>query len=267
MSYSAFYCSEMRHWVGSEELPVHYVDLDDIMSAEQLQVQPRPQSVASNSCDSVSTRRNRTTSTATISSLEDNDVPHMDDAPREELAPSCDCGVFADVIFFVEQRRFACHRAFFAGRSDYFKTLLSDPLHEFGNGGVEIPVVPLRHIQPKVFAIVIYYIYADAADRMVCYLRARMLIAKLLQLSTDTVVDALVAADLYLLPGLKRQCAAFLAKVLDKHNVIEALELARMFDQPRLEDQCYQYIAHNFELVRFGNLSPQPIALIAAYAR
>lgn len=242
----------MRHWVGSEELPVHYVDLDDTIGTEQLQLQLRPQSVASNSCDSVSTRRNRTTSTATISSLEDNNVPHMDDAPREELAPSCNCGVFADVIFLVEQRRFACHRAFFAGRSDYFKTLLSDPLHEFNNGSADIPVVPLRHVHPKVFAIVIYYIYADAADRMVCCLHSLTLRTKS-QLSTDTVVDTLIVADLYLLPGLKRQCAAFLAKTLDQHNVIEALELARMFDQPRLEDQCYQYIAHNFELVRFGH--------------
>jgi ankyrin repeat/BTB/POZ domain-containing protein 1 len=63
------------------------------------------------------------------------------------------------------------------------------------------------------------------------------------------VYDVLVAADIYLLPGLQRQCGVFLAKCIDVYSVLDILRTARLFNLGRLEDACYQCIADNFETV------------------
>ena len=57
------------------------------------------------------------------------------------------------------------------------------------------------------------------------------------------------AADMYLLPGLKRHCANVMARYLTIEDVVMVLQTARMFNLPRLEDQCAEYMADNLEKV------------------
>ena len=57
------------------------------------------------------------------------------------------------------------------------------------------------------------------------------------------------AADLYLLPGLKRQCANVVAGYLQVSNVVMVIKTARLFNLPRLEDQCAEFMAENIEKV------------------
>ena len=63
-------------------------------------------------------------------------------------------------------------------------------------------------------------------------------------------MDVLTAADLCLLPGLKRHCGAFIGQFLEIDNVMEAFQTARMFELNRLEDNCCLFIAENLETVR-----------------
>ena len=62
--------------------------------------------------------------------------------------------------------------------------------------------------------------------------------------------DVLCAADMFLLPGLKRFCANAMAKFLTVNDVVTVLRTARLFNLPRLEDQCAEFIAKNLESVR-----------------
>ena len=71
----------------------------------------------------------------------------------------------------------------------------------------------------------------------------------ILQPSEEEVYDLMCAADLYLLPGLKRQCANVVARYLQVSNVVMVIKTARLFNLPRLEDQCAEFMAENIEKV------------------
>jgi len=61
------------------------------------------------------------------------------------------------------------------------------------------------------------------------------------------------AADLFLLPGLKRYCANTMAKYLHVENVVMVTRTARLFNLPRLEDQCAEFMANNIDQVKLVN--------------
>jgi ankyrin repeat/BTB/POZ domain-containing protein 1 len=140
---------------------------------------------------------------------------------------------FPDLVFRIGDWRFLCHRAFFCSRSEYFRAILRNPL---GEEGVQlegdVPVIPLRQFSPSVFIHILFYIYQDTVELDEC-----------------SVEEVLIAADLCLLPGLKRQCGLYMSQFLDPGNAVPAIRIARLFDLPRLEDQAYQYIAQNLELM------------------
>ena len=69
------------------------------------------------------------------------------------------------------------------------------------------------------------------------------------QLTPQNVFDVLVAADIYLLPGLKFQCAALMGQFLDLDNILTILNTSRLYNIPRLEDQCAEFVANNIERV------------------
>ncbi|KAM6977066.1 ankyrin repeat and BTB/POZ domain-containing protein 1 [Aplochiton taeniatus] len=139
---------------------------------------------------------------------------------------------YPDVCFRVEGYNFLCHKAFFCGRSDYFKALLEDHFSE-----VEVlesqpctPVLTLHNISHEIFTRIIYYIYSDDTE-----------------LSPDNVYDVLCVADIYLLPGLKRLCGKTLAKMLGEDNVLHMWKTAKLFRLSRLEDQCTEFMAKIIE--------------------
>ena len=63
------------------------------------------------------------------------------------------------------------------------------------------------------------------------------------QISTENVYDVLEAAEIFLLPDLKRQCGSFLEQYLETSNVVELVQTARLFAIPRLEHACVEFIA------------------------
>ena len=70
-----------------------------------------------------------------------------------------------------------------------------------------------------------------------------------LQLTEENVYEVMCAADMFLLPGLKRYCANAMAQFLTVGDVVTVLQTARLFNLPRLEDQCAEFMADNLEQV------------------
>ena len=65
----------------------------------------------------------------------------------------------------------------------------------------------------------------------------------------------LCAADMYLLPGLKRVCCAALIHMTTVDNVVWMVRAARLFSLPRLEANCSEFIANNIAEVRCAQIS------------
>lgn len=139
---------------------------------------------------------------------------------------------FPDICFRVDGYNFLCHKAFFSGRSDYFKALLEDHFSE----GEELqsrpgtPVITLHNISHEIFTHVMYYIYTDDTE-----------------LVAELVLDVLCVADMYLLPGLKRLCGKALAETLSEDNVLHMWKMAKLFRLSRLEDNCTEFMARIIE--------------------
>ncbi|KAK7086478.1 Ankyrin repeat and BTB/POZ domain-containing protein 1 [Halocaridina rubra] len=142
---------------------------------------------------------------------------------------------FADICFLIDGYKFICHKMFFCPRSEYFKALLRDHFHETewqDSSDTRIPVVTLHNISADVFAVLVHYLYCNQT-----------------MVTLENAMDVIVAADMLLVPGLKRQCGVYLGSQLHTENVITILRVARMFELPRLEDQCIAFMAKNLDQV------------------
>ncbi|XP_029911120.1 ankyrin repeat and BTB/POZ domain-containing protein 1 [Myripristis murdjan] len=139
---------------------------------------------------------------------------------------------YPDICFRVDGYNFLCHKAFFCGRSDYFKALLED---HFSEGEMlqsqpSTPVLTLHNISHEIFISLLYYIYSDDTE-----------------LTPENVLDVLCVADMYLLPGLKHLCGKTLAKTICEENVLHMWKTAKLFSLSRLEDQCTEFMAKIIE--------------------
>ncbi|XP_033721449.1 ankyrin repeat and BTB/POZ domain-containing protein 1 isoform X10 [Tursiops truncatus] len=137
-----------------------------------------------------------------------------------------------DVCFRVDGYSFLCHKAFFCGRSDYFRALLDDHFRENeeleASGG--LLAITLHDVSPAIFTHVLYYVYSDDTE-----------------LPPELAYDVLSVADMYLLPGLKQLCGRGLAQLLDEDSVVGVWRVAKLFGLARLEDQCTKYMAKVIE--------------------
>ncbi|XP_068237792.1 ankyrin repeat and BTB/POZ domain-containing protein 1-like [Palaemon carinicauda] len=152
------------------------------------------------------------------------------------FCPTQDQANFADVCFLVEGHQFMCHKMFFCPRSEYFKALLRDHFKEAewkdSSSDTRMPVVTLHNISAEVFAVLVHYLYCNQS-----------------MVNLENAMDVIIASDMLLVPGLKRQCGVYLGTQLHTDNVITVLRLSRMFELPRLEDQCIAFMAKNLEQV------------------
>ncbi|XP_068191257.1 ankyrin repeat and BTB/POZ domain-containing protein 1 isoform X1 [Antennarius striatus] len=139
---------------------------------------------------------------------------------------------YPDICFRVGSYNFLCHKAFFCGRSDYFKALLEDHFSEGEQlqSQPSIPVITLHNISHEVFIDVMYYIYTNDPE-----------------LKVDNAFEVLCVADMYLLPDLKHLCGKMLAQTLCEDNVVCMWKTAKLFRLTRLEDQCTEFMAKTIE--------------------
>jgi len=147
---------------------------------------------------------------------------------------SCDLSShhFFDVYFKVEDKLFKCHKAFFCGRSDYFRALIDDHFLEAQNQINGIQVFELYDISVHTFMAIVSYIYQNHV-----------------QFDFENAYELIVMSDVYLLPGLKRQCANYVGQHLTPNNVISILMTSRLMQLTKLERICIEYMAQNLEKV------------------
>ncbi|KAL5007309.1 hypothetical protein ScPMuIL_016115 [Solemya velum] len=140
--------------------------------------------------------------------------------------------VYADICFSVQHHDFYCHQVFFCGRSDYFKALLVDHFGEKDVTNDNIQIVTLNDVSADTFMQVMYYLYQDSCE-----------------LTEENVYGVLWAAEMYFLPGLKRQCGIIISRYINVENVTSLVRLARMFSLPALENHCAEFIVNNLNTV------------------
>ncbi|KAK3861251.1 hypothetical protein Pcinc_032762 [Petrolisthes cinctipes] len=160
--------------------------------------------------------------------------PHLRFWPTEmPFCPTQDHAPFADVCFVIDGHPFLCHKMFFCTRSEYFRALLRDHFHETQwQDSSSLPTITLHDVSPQVFAVLVHYLYCNQTI-----------------VSLENAIEVMVAADMWLVSGLKRQCGVYLGSRLHTDNVISILRLARLFQLPRLEDQCVTCMAKNLDQV------------------
>ena len=105
-----------------------------------------------------------------------------------------------------------------------------------GSGG-EQAAVELNDVDAETLATVLSHVYSDGQELG----------------DADAAFSALQAADVFLLPSLKRQCGAYLAEnALDEDSAVGLLQTARLYNIPRLEKAAVEFMARNIRQVRSG---------------
>ena len=145
---------------------------------------------------------------------------------------------FVDLVFSVGEYKFFCHRPVFLARSEYFQVLLEDHFNEATEDEeFHLTTINLNQVSPEVFSCIVFFVYTNDCD-----------------ISEDLISELLHTADMCLLPGLKKLCGKWLAKVIDRENVLEILRTSRLFHLARLEDLCTEFLAQNIEQVILKNI-------------
>lgn len=140
---------------------------------------------------------------------------------------------FVDLAFSAGEFKFFCHRPVFLARSEYFQVLLEDHFNEATEDEqLHLTTINISHVSPAVFSCIVSFVYTNDCS-----------------ISEDLISELLHTADMFLLPGLKKLCGKWLAKIIDIDNVLDILRTGRLFQLARLEDLCTEFIAQNIELV------------------
>jgi len=138
---------------------------------------------------------------------------------------------FVDLVFSVGEHKFFCHRPVFLARSEYFQVLLEDHFNEATEDEeFHLTTINLNQVTPEVFSCIVLFVYTNDCD-----------------ISEDLISELLHTADMFLLPGLKKLCGKWLAKGIDRENVLEILRTSRLFQLARLEALCTEFLAKNIE--------------------
>jgi len=141
--------------------------------------------------------------------------------------------MFVDLVFTIGEYKFFCHRPVFLARSEYFQALLEDHFNEaHEDHQIHGPTINISQVSPAVFGCIVSFVYTNDCN-----------------ISEELVSELLHTADMFLLPGLKKLCGKWLAKLIDLENVLDILRTARLFNLARLEDLCTEFIAQNIEML------------------
>jgi len=137
---------------------------------------------------------------------------------------------YVDLILQVEDLKFSCHKCVLFARTEYFRALMQDHFCESEVGEDEIRIIKINHVTPRVLGDVLVFVYTNSC-----------------QITEQNVADLLNIGDMFLLPGLKRECGAWLGKYIDQDTVLDILRTSRMYQLPRLEDLCTEYLSLHIE--------------------
>ncbi|XP_010419869.1 PREDICTED: ARMADILLO BTB ARABIDOPSIS PROTEIN 1 [Camelina sativa] len=130
----------------------------------------------------------------------------------------------SDVTFLIDGKKFSAHKICLVASSDIFRAMFDGLYKERNAPNVEIP-----NIRLEVFELMMRYIYTG-----------RVTIPKHL------AKDLLVAADQYLLQGLKRQCEYTIAQEISLDKIPQMYELADTFNALALRRASTLFVLEHF---------------------
>ncbi|CAA0828104.1 ARM REPEAT PROTEIN INTERACTING WITH ABF2 [Striga hermonthica] len=137
----------------------------------------------------------------------------------------------SDVTFLVEGKRFYAHRICLLASCDAFRAMFDGGYRERDAKDIEIP-----YIRWDIFKLMMRYIYTGSVD-----------------VSLDIAQELLMAADQYLLEGLKHLCEYAIAQNISVENVSLMFELSEAYNALSLRHACILFI-----LEKFDNLCNMP---------
>ncbi|CAA0832100.1 ARM REPEAT PROTEIN INTERACTING WITH ABF2 [Striga hermonthica] len=131
----------------------------------------------------------------------------------------------SDVTFLVEGKRFYAHRICLLASCDAFRAMFDGGYRERDAKDIEIP-----NIRWDIFELMMRYIYTGSVV-----------------VNLDIVQDLLMAADQYLLEGLKRLCEYAIAQNISVENVSLMFELSEAYNALSLRHACILFILQKFD--------------------
>ncbi|BHF69111.1 hypothetical protein SprV_0301215300 [Sparganum proliferum] len=154
-------------------------------------------------------------------------------------------GLYTDIILCVDEEEFPCHKVILAASSRYFDTMFRIPLSEQKTSRVYI-----KQISPWSLKHLIDFAYTGS-----------------LALSTQTVQDVFLAANLLDYPLAVEACILFMKRHLDISNCLGVQLLAEAYEFPALAEAARKVAVDNF--TRLVQESTEwlslPFASVAAY--
>lgn len=131
----------------------------------------------------------------------------------------------SDVTFMVDGKEFHAHRIALCASSDAFQAMFSSGYREKDASNIEIP-----NISWTVFEAMMKCIYTGNVD-----------------VNAEIAEDLLMAADQYLLDGLKRLCENAIAQGLTVENLSGVFDLSEAFHAPQLARQCVVFALEHYQ--------------------
>ncbi|XP_071738245.1 ARM REPEAT PROTEIN INTERACTING WITH ABF2-like [Rutidosis leptorrhynchoides] len=129
----------------------------------------------------------------------------------------------SDVTFLIEGQRFYAHRICLLASSDAFRAMFDGGYREKDAKDVQIP-----NIGWETFELMMRYIYTGSVEVNMRYAKD------------------LIAADQYLLDGLKRLCEYTIARDIRVDNILVMYDLSEAFNAQSLKNACILFVLEHY---------------------
>jgi speckle-type POZ protein len=155
------------------------------------------------------------------------EVPPSDIGSHLGCLLDCSCtSSGSDVSFIVDGEKFPAHRAVLAARSPVFKAQLLGSMAD-----ANMPSITLHDIAPATFKVMLRFMYTDACP----------VDAELGDSPDEMLQHLLAAADRFALDRLKLLCASKLWDNVSVDTVATALMWAETYNCPELKKKCIDF--------------------------
>lgn len=146
----------------------------------------------------------------------------------------------ADICILIEDLAFPCHKALLTLRSEYFDIMFSGRFSEsyiedsqvnYPSVTLNMPILRISEVTPEAFAIILEFIYTDAAA-----------------IPIEMAYEILIAADRFLFHRLKSIASIIITS--QKEPIMDVYDLIRTaidLGVDRLEQYCIKYLAEHLD--------------------
>ncbi|XP_059151051.1 kelch-like protein 24 [Physella acuta] len=135
---------------------------------------------------------------------------------------------YSDIVIIIEDYRFPCHKVILAAGSPYFKSMFASGMEESRKKEIEI-----KQIDPSVFGLVILFIYTGNVE-----------------ISSSTVQELFIQAQLFQINTLVELCVKYLEKSMSELNCLAAMTLAEAHVHKPMYDFALRYACLHFDIVK-----------------